>query len=312
MIYKIYSDGCHLGEFNVAGVGGYLLKDDTTVFEFSEQIKENIYYKIHERYAIKRVLEKSLQEGIEKEQVELFSDDQGLMKILSKSKVNRREYVEENNLLNEICDLCDKFTNITFNYIPRDENARADKLSRQYITETLFKDNQIATNAFSHPKWITKNNFPKGETQLFYQERQLVSNYLVLHFYPNKIEQCMQLDIYYASKDNENISYELNESIQTLNKGWQTSCVTYLDKHLKYMAQKNKKIGLVIHDEYIILDQLLRGRREIPAKTKKTFLDLISTLDNLEKVVVHREPLVYEAIFNDKPSHMKTKTRITI
>ena len=227
------------------------------------------------------------------------------MKILNNS--NRRDYVKENNLLNEICDLCDKFTNITFNYIPRDENSRADKLSRQYIIETLFKDNQIAPNSFSHPKWISKNSYPKGESELFNLERKSIDNYLVLHFYPNKKEQCMQLDIYYAKKDNECISYEFNETIKTINKGWQTSCVGSIDKHLNFMAKDSKSIGLVVHDQYIILDQLLRGRREISVKNQKAFTNLVATLEGLEKVVVHREPLVYEAIFKDNPGHMKTK-----
>ena len=52
MTYKIYSDGCHLAEFSVAGAGGYLLKDNATVFEFSEQIEESIYHEMHERFAV--------------------------------------------------------------------------------------------------------------------------------------------------------------------------------------------------------------------------------------------------------------------
>jgi len=304
MSYKIYSDGCYLTEFEVAGVGGYLLNNDATVFEFSEQIEEKAHHTVHERFALKRVLEKSLEAKIEHDPVELFSDDQGLMKVLASAK--RRDYAQNNPLLTQICDLCDKFKDITFTYIPREENKRADKLSRQNIIDNLFKKNQLTMGAFSHPKWISKNSFPKEDTRSFNTQKQSVSQYLVVHLYNREKE--MQLDIYYAKKD-DTVAYELKEQTTPLQKGWQESSLLLINKHLQCLSQDNKAIGVVMHDEYIILDQLLRGRRDIPNKCKSAFDSLTLTLEGLDKVVIHREPSVYQEIFKDNAANMKAKIK---
>lgn len=50
MSYKMYCDGCYLKEFGISGVGGYLLKGEETIFEFSEEITNNLYFKLHERF----------------------------------------------------------------------------------------------------------------------------------------------------------------------------------------------------------------------------------------------------------------------
>ena len=56
MTYKMYSDGCHLKEFKVAGAGAYLTKNDETIFEISEVIENKSYHALHERFALKIAL----------------------------------------------------------------------------------------------------------------------------------------------------------------------------------------------------------------------------------------------------------------
>ena len=117
----------------------------------------------------------------------------------------------------------------------------------------------------------------------------------------------MQLDFYYAKKEDEIVSYHFNETVKLLNKGWQRICVNNIAKHLNVLSDTSKDIGLVINDHYIILDQLLRGRKEISVKLNESFNNLRTTLEGLNKVIVHREQFVYEKVFSDDSKKMRPK-----
>lgn len=308
MTYKMYSDGCHLKEFKVAGAGAYLTKNDETIFEISEVIENKSYHALHERFALKIALEKALELKLEKEKIEIYSDDQGLMKILSLK--NRRNYYDEGNLLKELCDLCDKFEQLSFSYIPRNENERADKLSRKSLEENVFKENKIVEGGLNHPKWITKNNYSQFSKNQLLQERNSINNYLVFHYFHNKENNTVQIEVFSArrekNQDIENVVYKKIEDIQTPYKNWEAFCLDNIAKHLGNI-EKEQGVGLVVHDNYIVLDQLLRGRKAFTKKMKNAYNNLINAVEKLEKVVVHREPIVYETIFNDDPKHMKSK-----
>ena len=310
MTYKLFTDGAHLTEFNVAGIGGYLLKDDETVFEFSEIIEKSSFHTKHETLAITSALTKCLKANLQNEPIELFSDAQDLMLILNKE--NRNSYAEKNPLLTEVFSLCDQFINISFTYIPRSENSRADKLSRKCIIDTLFKDHQLKDGSFSHPRLISKNNYPKDNTLDFSIDKKDISNFLVIHSFRNVKKKLRELDIFYAEKNEEVITFELKEVICDLGKNWDNICVKAISEHLKIVSQKNPSVGLVLHDEFITLDQLLRGRRKMSLKNKPFFDSLATTLGSLEKVFVHRNPLVYESIFGDSPSNMKPKNKLSV
>lgn len=306
MAYKLFTDGSHLMEFNVAGIGGYLLKDDVTFFEFSEIIENPALHTKHETLALTSALTKCLEANLQNEPIELFSDAQDLMLILNKS--TRHMYAEKNPLLNEVFSLCDQFTNLSFTYIPRNENSRADKLSRKRIIDTLFKDHQLKDGAFSHPKLISKNNYPKDNTIDFSIDKKDITEFLVIHSFRNKEKKLRQADIFHAVKNEDGmITHELKETVCGEGKKWENICIELIDKHLKIISQDNPLIGLVLHDEFILLDQLFRGRREMSLKNKPFFDALSTTLDGLEKVFVHRDALVYENIFNDNASQMTSK-----
>lgn len=310
MSYKIYSDGCHFKEFNAAGIGGYFLKDDETVFEFSEKIIEPKNFDIHERVAVIKALEKGIELGWNNEEIQYFSDDRALMEMLEKPRIlldANVESLEENRLVAKLFGLRNQYTNIVFNYIPRSENKHADKLSRKTLEEDLFSDRQIVEKGFYNPKFISKNNYPKGETLEFNHIKEKINSFLVVHSYTNKDLGCANLDVYYAQNVNENITYELVESSNLELKGWHKSAVNNVVKHLNVLSEKNKEVCLVLHDEYIILDQMFRGRREITTKLKPAFDNLDIVLECLDKVVVHRDPLVYQAIFQDNPYKMLPK-----
>lgn len=309
MTYQMYSDGCHLKEFNIAGVGGYSVIGDKTIFEFSEQINDTIFHAIHERYALKILLEKGLENNLHNEKVQVFSDDQGLMKMLS--LYNREGYYDNGNLFVEICSLCNQYKDISFHYIPRSENKRADKLSRKTIYEKFFSQHQIIEGGFIHPKWISKNNYPKDSTIEFSNLRKVADNYLVIHFHPHEKEKAMVLEFYYASNKDGEILYDKKETIN-INKAWERESVNHIAKHLNVLSETVKNIGLVVHDEYLLLDQLLRGRRVISKNTEKAFENLNIALECLDNVFVHREALIYEKIFDDSPYKMKPKKKYSL
>jgi ribonuclease HI len=311
MAYKLFTDGSHLMEFKVAGFGGYLLKDNETVFEFSEIIENPAFHTKHETLTLTAALTQCLKENLQNEPIELFSDAQDLMLILNKAnKDNRNSYAEKNPLLTEVFSLCDQFTNISFNYIPRNENSKADKLSRKAIIDTLFKDHQLKDGSFSHPKLISKNNYPKDNTVDFSIDKKDITNFLVVHSFRNMEKRLREVNIFYAEKNESGIVFELQEAVYGEGKKWDNICIELVDKHLKILSHNNPVIGLVLHDEFITLDQLLRGRTEMSVKNKPFFDSLSTTLDGLEKVFVHRDALAYESIFNDDPSHMNSKHKL--
>lgn len=307
MSYKIYSDGCYLSEFDTAGVGGHILHEGNTVLEFSTNIENKMYKELHERYAIKTALELALEMGINHEKIEFFSDDMGFMKILSYE--NKKYYLAENNLLKEICELLESFDDISFSYIPREQNSRADKLSRKYIENILFKEKRTIEVGLTHPKLISKNSFRKDDSSEFKLTRQGIKDYLVIHFFWNRDDKVMQLDSYKAwrSLEDKNIEYEKTGINQFKARGWEKECFRVLNEEIKKMSDINKSIGLVLHDEYILLDKLMRGRKE-PSKHSKANIDeLIETLNEMDKVVVHKEEFVFEKIFGSQKPDLKVK-----
>ena len=78
------------------------------------------------------------------------------------------------------------------------------------------------------------------------------------------------------------------------------------------LGAREQGVGLVVHDNYIVLDQLLRGRKAFTKKMKNAYDNLINAVEKLEKVVVHREPIVYETIFNDDPKCIKSKISLKL
>ena len=133
---------------------------------------------------------------------------------------------------------------------------------------------------------------------------------MVFHYFHNKENNTVQIEVFSArrekNQDIENVVYKKIEDIQTPYKNWEAFCLDNIAKHLGNI-EKEQGVGLVVHDNYIVLDQLLRGRKAFTKKMKNAYNNLINAVEKLEKVVVHREPIVYEAIFNDDPKNMKSK-----
>lgn len=303
MNYKLYSDGCYFREFNAAGIGGYLLDNNNNiVFEFSERLSDKTYYDAHERMALCRALEKCVELNLQNESIEYFSDDKALMQNLDLNCLS-----EDSILGQEIMILKNQFSNIGFSYIPRDENKLADKLSRREVEEQLFTKNQIVHNGYYHPRFISKNHYPKGETIDFFKEREHVNKYLVIHSYRNKEEDAISFDVYYAEKNGDSVNYELKESSNFIAKGWHKEAINNLVKHMNVLSDDTKEFCIVVHDEYIIFDQFLRGRKEVTEKLKSAFKNLDIVLDCLDRVFIHRDPLVYQEIFQDNPFKMLSR-----
>lgn len=306
MSYKIYSDGCYIKEFNTAGVGGFIKAGDETVVEFSMEVQEQQYKELHERYAVKQALEIALQMGIEGQKVSLYSDDMGLMSILSKSYENTHAYINQDNLIKELCELRGKFKDLDFNYIPREQNKRADKLSRYCINKKVFAKSQMIPGAFKHKNLISKNNFAEDEQKEFRKAKKDINQYLVAHFYWNRNEKMRQMDFYEASvEQSSSVNYKLvSENPFVIEAGWERVCLNLLSDKLKEMRSSTGQLGLVLEDEFLILDKILRGRKEPSGKSRKAIEYLSETLDSFDKVVVHKEDSVINKIMSDKKSQM--------
>lgn len=141
-VFKLYTDGSYNYQNHKAGIGGYLLDSkNKIVFHFYYQLKRNVNN--HEKMALLLGLVKCKKLGIKNlichfDDISLQKRYGSCVKSINKDSIDRK-----------INNLKTTFNFVQFIFIPREENAIADKLASTYL---LNDDNNTLTR-----KRLSKN-----------------------------------------------------------------------------------------------------------------------------------------------------------
>ena len=123
-MYRAYSDGFCKPNPGIMGIGGVILYGDTTFAEICEKVGHGTN-NLAEYLGLIAVLRKSLELGIR--ELSAYSDSELLVNQVSgKYKVKNKAILRH---WEQVMHMIGEFENFGFNWIPREENQRADKLS---------------------------------------------------------------------------------------------------------------------------------------------------------------------------------------
>jgi ribonuclease HI len=185
--YKLYTDGSHLIQHDIAGFGGYILDpNNNRICEFSELVKNPEHYNHHELSGLIFGLNKCKEMGIEN--IECYLDAKAVASMAkSSSTITQKTYVEKLPLAQELFDLKKDFPSIKFNHIYREQNNEADILSHVAIEKLLkerleaklaklspvgdiVQDAQAQTTIISHLKEQKNPRFTKSLPNMYSKE----------------------------------------------------------------------------------------------------------------------------------------------
>ncbi|MDD4178736.1 MAG: ribonuclease HI family protein [Candidatus Margulisbacteria bacterium] len=135
---QIFTDGAARGNPGPAGIGVVIRNDKEVLLEVADYIGKTTN-NIAEYMAFIRGLEEALDMG--ERSIEVFCDSELLVKQMN------GEYKVKNEGLTPLFlhaqSLAKKFKHCRVNYIPREENAQADKLANKGIDQQTLKNSPL-------------------------------------------------------------------------------------------------------------------------------------------------------------------------
>lgn len=272
MGYNLYTDGSYMIDDGIAGYGGYIIGRTKTMLTFSEQIQEPKHFKWHERAALKRGLELAIEKGIKI--LTCYTDDK---RLAEQSQVLQQKNTDnEDNFLNEIVELKRHFEKIKFIHIPREQNKKADKLSRQAIENIKIYIKNPNIN-------IVTSNDSQAE----------FTNYLVFHANAN-------INVYYITKNKENNILDKKLVKQIIDKGTDLRCfVNTVTEVLKEFSTIPNLVISTYKSSGKILEQILQGTRDI-SEAKREVRDLEIQLTLCKNIHYHNDSTIIQSIIEPK------------
>lgn len=299
-MYKLYTDGSHAHDIDIAGIGGVLYDENNIkIWEFSELL--NVNKAQHELMALKYGISKCLDKGIKS--IACYTDCLGIVKLFKDKKITDEQLFTNKELKLDIFKLIEKFENISFSYIPRDNNKEADKLARKNLIKILkektrssiIKENQPEHNFFDCEQIKCHEKHTANEKEFYLETKKKISTHYLFHTY--SIDQQTYIDIYKAKKE-ESIT---SEKIKTyhLPKNNTENFLKIITKTIEESIEQD--IILLIKKDSDV-DLLLRGMKSINKKMIEPFEKLKTLIQTKNSIFIENNGDVNESIF---PTHIK-------
>jgi ribonuclease HI len=294
-MYKLYTDGSCLNRFALGGIGGYILDEqDNEVLSFSEVIYKQI--KLHETQALLCGLKIAKQMGIT--EIQCYSDDKSLEEKFSlEHQKKQRYYSKHNEYLKEAFELSKSFASFNCTYLPREENKKADTLSRLALVKKREKSilgkakNPRNKQPYDHLGLKTYNDFN-------FEQLSKLTQKIKYHFIftKKKSEDKTQINVHLVSfstdKDYvvENISnFDYHNDYKDTN-AFMIGCINQvLKEHIALKTATLTISGTLVEN---ILSNNLKAY-------KKQLINLAETIHDYEMVCLYTRPLVKELIINN-------------
>lgn len=314
--YKLFTDGSYQSEDKIAAIGGYLLDpENNVVFEFSQQINDPLHYSFHESVALIHGLKKSLEHNVE--HLQCFSDDASMRKLLNKEFLTDISS-QANPFREEIFDLKKQFKAIVFNYLPRKENKKADKLAGKVLR--IYKEELTPYRSRSHfigqehkflnlPNLVCEEDFQDGLINV-----STVSSVLAIEKEQKDIKDFIVVGI---SKDKEtvdniddynpitiNISFFQVDELKQIQFCQLISSTSIIQKKLisvgldvmadafNKISSQHKDIGLIFDNENQALrklEMLFRKRNILPLPDTPLTKKFLNAGKEFNRIVLHND-----------------------
>lgn len=313
--YKLYTDGSYQPDVNVAGIGGYLLDPQgNCIYEFSQPILDKSEFKSHESLALVHGLKKALELNIT--HLDCYSDDISFRNVLNNDVLSQYSY-QNNSYRKHIFELKNQFSHIQFNYLPRKENKKADKLAgkilRIYKEETLpnrtREDFQEQSQNLLHiPQVTCEEDFVQQDISINIKDLQnkLEHHYVVeikkSSFTVDNIDDLNPIDIsvYLIEKNIDNTTCHLLTTENTIQKKLISKGLELLahsfeqfdDYQLFAQNKSDTKPHIGLHfyaDNQPLqkLEMLLRRRGILPIPDTPLTRRMLASSQKFDRIVLH-------------------------
>lgn len=324
--YKLYTDGSYFYEFEKAGIGGYLLSPEgKTVFEFSKLLTNPKVFEKHEIMALEAGLLEAYNHGIT--HIHCYTDDQKMAQILNiRNPTLKAGYIQMNPYLEHANVLLRRFDQITFEYLPRKKNKRADRLSRAKLLKEISHLTRTVENALTVRNFHCVQQFSKNNAEQFSELKKEILPHLALNL--NTLEETGEriFTVYTGEKQGNGYHSEFQFS-STLSDNWLEDALELVAKTLENfntsLTQKafanahpqsmstptvpvnvlevpKPSVIIALRDNKRVLDEFLRGRRPTDAKNEaqiKSIEVFEKACANFDKVVLHSDDTWLKTLF---------------
>jgi ribonuclease HI len=286
--YELYTDGSHLQDWDIAGIGGYLLSPEgKQVWSFSEKIADSTLNPKHEILALEAGLLRCIKNKIT--HLKCFSDLDALSKILNITDSQAlNHWVSRNPTLQKIVNLLHQFEDISFQYIPRSKNYKADKLSKKVILKETKNKTKLVENPIKIPQLFCAEQYAKNRRSKFFKIHKDIKHYFVFNTKPNNI-----LDIYEVVKSDSVTFTKINTYV--LHREWETHFMEIMTDTIA--SCPHKEIGLMIKPVGSCIDKKLRGTKAIEEKDIPSMEKFKTVLSQFDKVVINYNKVIAETVF---------------
>jgi ribonuclease HI len=308
MSYRLYTDGSHMYFANVAGIGGYL-QDETgkTVFEFSELIEntendKSINLAAHEIFAMEKGLTLAMEHGIKN--IVCLSDSNGICKALTNIWLHKTD--PENNSqypitpeTKKVASLMKHFDKIEFNWLPREKNQQADRLSRREVLKKYPQRTAEIENAFLVNNFHTGTGLNKTEKDRMVESRKTLTDFYVVNVKTGENNQ-ITIETWYAQKTpSGEIKKELLREFKPSSNAWRQGVLTSLSDALN--KSTNRRVAIALKGDGVIpIEDVLRGRGKAPKKLLQNFTHLERTIEKMDEVFLYQDAKVMKLLFEPK------------
>lgn len=291
-MHYLYTDGSHANDLNIAGIGGYLLdSNQKEVWNFSNPL----YYDQphHELKALDYALVKCIDSGIK--ELTCYTDSLNIVRDITNNQVKHHSH-DYAKIFEEVLMLSRQFHRIDFQFIPRENNKKANYLARKILTNLTSKKSRVEIfqtmnlNAvyFKSPKLFCGEQFidKKKITNL----RNNIEDYYIFDLYRD--DAYNTIDVYHA-KTYAKIKSEKIHSYNVTDIWPQ-----YINAITQTLEQSDADtIGIMLCPANNDVDLMLRGMKDADRKYHYELGKLHGTLAKFKRVLIDSDTLIYQAVF---------------
>lgn len=279
MPHSLYTDGCHFQYLKAAGIGGYLLDEQgNRLWQFSEELSDDKFLEKHENYALEHGLKKCIESGVKS--LKCFTDSKSSVEILNlKDKKQLDFYVSRDSSLAPIVKLITQFDDISFHFIPRNQNKSADILSRKKVLKNHPEKTQLVECGLQIPNLLCTQQYSLKEKPEFTDLKWQIKNHYLFHF----MQAENKLEVYEMVKFPE--IQIVNKISYPLEKNWIKQYIGILNNTLK--NSPHPEVGIIFEPNANDVSKTLRGLVPISKKAKSGLEKFEDITEKFSKVVIH-------------------------
>jgi len=289
-MHYLYTDGSHANELNIAAIGGYLLDSHKKeVWSFSNPLYQDQPY--HELKALDYALVRCLDDGIRN--LTCYTDSLNIVRDIGKqeAKHNSAKY---HDLFNNVLKLLPEFKTIEFEFIPREQNKKANFLARKVLTHITSQKSRVDIY-----QSIDKNADYFRCEKLFCVEQFIDKK--KINSIRDKIHDHYVFDLY-RGEDNILEGYRVYKSRveQLFSYPVGHTWSQYLNAISQTLEQvEDSCVGIMVCPANNEIDLVLRGMKAIDPKYAYELSRLQTIINQFKYVLIDSDNAIYQEVFKN-------------